>query len=133
MTRSAGKCSEHGNWGRHGESVGVAKPSFWCSWHRDTVEPYAWTGRLVTKTTLNLNDQLLRQAKGRATRDGITLTRFVEDALRARLATRRDGKRPFRMRLKSVKGDQPPNVDISNRDALYDVIDRQGLRLTRTP
>ena len=38
------------------------------------------------KTTLNLNDQVLRQAKGRAARDGITLTRFVEDALRARLA-----------------------------------------------
>ena len=79
----------------------------------------------MTKTTLNLNDQVLRQAKGRAARDGITLTRFVEDALRARLAARRDGKRLFRMRLKSVKGDQPPNVDISNRDALYDVIDRQ--------
>ena len=34
------------------------------------------------------------------------------------------GKAPFRMRLKSVKGDRPPNVDISDRDALYDVIDR---------
>lgn len=79
----------------------------------------------MTKTTLNLNDQVLRQAKGRAARDGITLTRFVEDALRARLAARRDGKKPFRMRLKSVKGDRPPNVDISDRDALYDVIDRQ--------
>ena len=77
------------------------------------------------KTTLNLNDQVLRQAKGRAARDGITLTRFVEDALRAQLAARRDGKRPFRMRLKSVNGDKPPNVDISDRDALYDVIDRQ--------
>jgi len=79
----------------------------------------------MTKTTLNLNDQVLRQAKGRAARDGITLTRFVEDALRARLAAGRDGKRPFRMRLSSVKGDQPANVDISDRDALYNVIDRQ--------
>ncbi|MCY4098994.1 MAG: hypothetical protein OXF40_12165 [Rhodospirillales bacterium] len=74
---------------------------------------------------LNLNDQVLRRAKGRAARDGITLTRFVEDALRARLAAGRDGKRPFRMRLSSVKGDQPANVDISDRDALYNVIDRQ--------
>ncbi|MYE18955.1 MAG: DUF2191 domain-containing protein [Rhodospirillales bacterium] len=79
----------------------------------------------MTKTTLNLNDQVLRQAKGRAARDRITLTRFVEDALRARLAAGRDGKRPFRMRLSSVKGDQPANVDISDRDALYNVIDRQ--------
>ena len=76
------------------------------------------------KTTLNLNDQVLRRAKGRAARDGITLTRFVEDALRARLADARDGQAPFRLQLKTVKGDRPPNVDIDDRDALYDVIDR---------
>ncbi len=76
------------------------------------------------KTTLNLNDQVLRQAKGRAARDGITLTRFVEDALRERLASVNERKKPFRMRLKSIKGTRPPNVDISDRDALYDVIDR---------
>ena len=84
------------------------------------------------KTTLNLNDQVLRQAKGRAALDGIMLTRFVEDALRARLAAAHGARAPFRMRLKCVKGDVPPNVDIGNRDALYDVIDRSGPRSTRT-
>ena len=72
---------------------------------------------MLLKTNLNLNDQVLRQARDRAAREGIKLTRFVEDALR-------DGKAPFRMRLKSVKGDRPPNVNISDRDALYDVIDQ---------
>lgn len=76
------------------------------------------------KTTLSLNDQVLRQAKDRAARDGITPTRFVEDALRARLAVVRDANAPFHMRLKTVKGDRPPNVEISDRDTLYDVIDR---------
>ena len=76
------------------------------------------------KTTLNLNDQVLRQAKGRAARDGITLTRFVEDALRARLTEARERKRGFRLRLTTVTGDAPPNVDIADRDALYEVIDR---------
>ena len=76
------------------------------------------------KTTLNLNDQILRQAKGRAAHDGITLTRFVEDALRARLSRARDPKPPFRLRLEIVKGDRPPNVEVSDRNALYDVIDR---------
>ncbi len=76
------------------------------------------------KTTLNLNDRVLLKAKGRAARDGITLTRFVEDALRARLAVAHNLKAPFRLRLKTVKGDRPPNVDICDRDALYDVIDR---------
>ena len=76
------------------------------------------------KTTLNLNDQVLRRAKGRAAREGITLTKFVEDALRARLAAARGGKPPFRLRLETVTGNRPPNVDISDRDALYEVIDR---------
>ena len=96
----------------------------WCLLHGIMVEPHVWDGRLVMKTTLDLNDQVLRQAKSRAAREGITLTKFVEDALRARLAAGRDGKAPFRMRLITVKGDRPPNVDISDRDALYDVIDR---------
>ncbi len=76
------------------------------------------------KTTLNLNDQVLRQAKRRAARDGITLTRFVEDALRARLAGPRGRKPPFRLRLETVTGTEPPTVDIADRDALYDVNDR---------
>lgn len=76
------------------------------------------------KTTLNLNDQVLRQAKQRAARDGITLTRFVEDALRARLAGTGNRRSPFRLRLETVTGDTPPNVDIADRDALYDVLDR---------
>ncbi len=75
------------------------------------------------KTTLNLNDRILQRAKGRAARDGITLTRFVEDALRARLAEARARKRAFRMQLQTVTGNAPPNVDIADRDALYDVID----------
>ena len=37
------------------------------------------------KTTLNLNDQVLRRAKERAARDGVTLTRFVESALQVKL------------------------------------------------
>ena len=76
------------------------------------------------KTTLNLNDQVLRQAKGRAAREGITLTRFVEDALRARLSDAHRKKRGFRLRLETVIGTSPPNVDIADRDALYEVIDR---------
>ncbi len=77
------------------------------------------------KTAVNLSDRLLLQAKGRAARDEITLTRFVEDALRARLAVAHNLKAPFRLKLKTVKGDRPPNVDICDRDVLYDAIDRR--------
>ena len=77
------------------------------------------------KTTLNLNDQILRGAKRSASRAGITLTRFVEDALRAKLIDA-DRKRPaFKLKLVTVGGSAPPNVDISDREALYDVMDRK--------
>ena len=75
------------------------------------------------KTTLNLNDRILQQAKRRATRDGITLTRFVEDALRAKLMSKGTGPQ-FKLELKTVTGNRPPNIDISDREALYDVMDR---------
>ena len=82
-------------------------------------------GEPAMKTTLNLDDQVLRHAKERAARDGVTLTRFVENALRAKLmATPRKGP-GFKLRLITVKGKRPPNVDISDRDALYDVLDRE--------
>lgn len=48
--------------------------------------------RFLVKTTLNPDDQILRRAKGRAARDGVTLTRFVENVLHAQLAPRH--KRP---------------------------------------
>ena len=76
------------------------------------------------KTTLNLNERVLRLAKRRAAQDGTTLTKFVEDALRARLAAARCGNAPFRLQLVTVTGEAPPNVDIVDRNALYDVIDR---------
>ena len=76
------------------------------------------------KTTLNLDDQVLRQAKARAAQNGMTLTKFVEDALRTRLKAAGNSDEPFRLRLKTVAGDRPPLVDFCDRNALHDVIDR---------
>lgn len=75
------------------------------------------------KTTLNLNDLLLTRAKRCAARDGITLTRFVEDALRARLAEDDRPNPPFELELVTVCGLAPPSVDISDRDGLHGVMD----------
>lgn len=76
------------------------------------------------KISLELNDQVVRRAKRRAARDGMTLTHFVEDALRTRLAVPRSGQPSFRLRLNTVTGHAPPNVDIVDRDALYAVVCR---------
>ena len=52
------------------------------------------------KTTLNLNDQILRHAKGQAAQDGITLTKFVEDALREKLMEDRHRRPAFKLRMR---------------------------------
>lgn len=76
------------------------------------------------KTTLNLNDHLLQRSKRSASQAGVTLTRFVEDALRAKLMDDVRKRPAFKLELVTVRGSAPPNVDISDREALYDVLDR---------
>jgi antitoxin component of RelBE/YafQ-DinJ toxin-antitoxin module len=39
------------------------------------------------QTTLRIDDSLYREAKAEAARRGLTLTRFIEDALRARIGS----------------------------------------------
>lgn len=51
------------------------------------------------KTTLNPDDQILRLAKDRAARDGVTLTRFVENALHAQLIAFRHKRPGFKLEL----------------------------------
>lgn len=75
------------------------------------------------KTTLNLNDRVLQKAKKRAATEGITLTRLVEDAVRARLATASKRKASFRLKLHTVRGESPPKVDFCDRNALYALMD----------
>ena len=75
------------------------------------------------KTALNLDDLLLARAKRCAARDGVTLTRFVEDALRAKPAEDDRPKPPFELELLTICGLAPPNVDISDREELHDVMD----------
>lgn len=76
------------------------------------------------KTTLDLDDALLREAKRRAATAGTSLKAYVEDALRARLLPRPATERkPFRLKVPIIEGSAPPAVDVMDRRALYDVLD----------
>ncbi|RMF22677.1 MAG: DUF2191 domain-containing protein [Deltaproteobacteria bacterium] len=78
------------------------------------------------RTTLDIDDAVLREAKKTAAREGKTLTRVVEEALRDRVARpKRSGKR-FRLRLLTKKGRRVPGIDLSDRDALYRRMDERG-------
>ncbi len=77
------------------------------------------------KTTLNLDEELLRRAKQHAAERGTTLTAVVEDALRARLhAAPARGR--FRLAFPVVAGRRPPPVDPADRDALEDRMAEQA-------
>jgi hypothetical protein len=55
------------------------------------------------KTTLSISDELLREAKEIAAREGTTLSGLVEDALRRAVADRKQ-EGEFRLRKASFEG-----------------------------
>lgn len=56
------------------------------------------------KTTLDINDQLLAEAKSLAALQRTTLTRLIEEGLQLRLAKNRTSKRAAKTRLPVFKG-----------------------------
>ena len=75
------------------------------------------------RTTIRLDDDLLRQTKAEAVRTGRTLTAVIEDALRAALA-RRTRPTPTELDLPTFRGSGlQPGVDLSNNAALLDLME----------
>lgn len=76
------------------------------------------------RTTLDLNDQLVRRAKKVAAERGTTLTAVIEDALREKLS--RPAPAPGRKRrtLHTFKGDGlRPGIELNSTAALLDLLD----------
>ena len=79
---------------------------------------------LGMRTTIRLDDDLLREAKAYAAATDRTLTRLIEDALREALARRRQrGKRPRVELPTSGGGGLQPGVDLDNSASLWDLMD----------
>jgi len=74
------------------------------------------------KTTLNLDDDLMRAVRERARRQGVTLTTLVSDALRRALAE--SPPAGFRLDLPVTHGRRPPTVDIDSNAAMEEYLDR---------
>jgi hypothetical protein len=74
------------------------------------------------RTTINLSDPLLAQARRRAAETGRTLTAFIADAVRESLA-RRDGQELPPVRLTTFRGSGlQPGVDLDDSAALQDLM-----------
>ena len=77
---------------------------------------------LCMRTTIELNDELLRAAKREAAKEQTTLRAVVERALRAHLArpTRSVG---YVLRWRTERGRLQPGVTLDDRDVLFDLME----------
>lgn len=74
------------------------------------------------RTTMDINDELMRLAKERAAREGASLKSVVEAALRSHLST--PIRRPeYKLQWRTEKGRLQPGVDLNDRDSLFDRLD----------
>jgi predicted transcriptional regulator len=75
------------------------------------------------RTTIRLDDALLKEVKRFATENNQTLTSVIEEALREKLARRKAAleRKPFK--LITAKGRLRPGIDISDNAAVRDVMD----------
>jgi plasmid stability protein len=75
---------------------------------------------ICMRTTLNLDDELMRTVKKRAAEKGTTVSATVETALRELLRQETAPERPYRLRWQTVDGNVQAGVDLTDRDALLD-------------
>ena len=77
------------------------------------------------RTTIRLDDALLRRAKARAASSGQSLNDFIADAVRAALAARsaRSARDVIELPISSARGGLRPGVDINDSAALLDLMD----------
>jgi hypothetical protein len=74
------------------------------------------------RTTVRLDDGLLRQAKQAAKERGETLTTMIEEGLRLLLANsqKRHSRKRLNLPVSRVGGGTLPGIDLSNSAALLD-------------
>lgn len=76
------------------------------------------------RTTIRIDDQLLKEAKKLALRRGTSLTAVIEDALREALARQRKPEKREPARLVTFDGNGLlPGVDLDDSAALLDVME----------
>jgi hypothetical protein len=76
------------------------------------------------RTTVDLPDELLRQARARAAEEGTTLTALLAEGLRLRLAGAHSGRRrPRKLPVSTTGGGLQPWIDPSSNASLLDAAD----------
>jgi hypothetical protein len=76
------------------------------------------------RTTLTLDDDVLKTARRRAREQDRPLKEIINEALRLGLAMGEVPRTEYRFRLKTVEGRVLPGVDLTDRDKLFELMDR---------
>ncbi|MDZ7669428.1 MAG: CopG family transcriptional regulator [Gammaproteobacteria bacterium] len=77
------------------------------------------------RTTIRLDEELLKEAKRQATESGVTLQAIIEESLRERLARGRDrqqARRPVRLKT-AGSGGSLPGIDLDDSASLLDAME----------
>ena len=75
---------------------------------------------ICMRTTLNIDDDLMRTVKKHAVETDRTISAVIETALRSLIEQERRTDQPYRLRWKAVQGKLQAGVDLTDRDALID-------------
>lgn len=75
------------------------------------------------RTTLNIDDGVMRDLKRRAAETGRSLTSLIEEAIRSLLDRQTQPEPDYRLRWMIVEGGARPGINLSDRDALIDLMD----------
>lgn len=77
----------------------------------------------MARTTIDIEDEILKKARQKAAEESKTLTSVVEEALALYTSAPRKPSRKVMGRWVSVKGKGVPAIDVADRDRLYDAMD----------
>jgi Family of unknown function (DUF6364) len=86
---------------------------------------YRFLYHFLMKTTLNLNDDLVAQAKAVATKERISLTKMIEEGLVLRLRRRRSrsARKLADLPVSSKRGGLRSGIDATSNQSLFDAAD----------
>ena len=76
----------------------------------------------MARTTLVLDDNLLRQLKKKAAEEGRTFQAVANELLRRALTE--PSRRSYRLKWQGWKATEQPGVNILDRDSLFELMDR---------
>ncbi len=77
------------------------------------------------RTTIDINDEILREAKRAAANQSTSVRAIIETALRSYLG-QSGHRRSYELNWETEKGRIQPGVQLDDRDSLFDLMDGRG-------